>query len=229
MGTAEKILIVEDDAAVAEMVQTRLVREGFEVQWASDGAAGFEQVHTFQPQLILLDLTMPRMSGIEVCRRLREGEATRHIPIIMVTAHSADEEVTQGLDVGADDYVAKPFSVRQLISRIRAVLRRAPAPTPPPSDTLQVGEIVLDQRSHEVRARGELVPFTVTEFDILWHMAKDPGKVFSREMLLKLLDREEGELVKRNIDVHMTTVRKKLGAEGKRILTVRGKGYKVKA
>jgi len=230
MSNVEKILIVEDDAAIAEMVQTRLEREGFEVKWAADGKQGFDAVGSFLPSLILLDLTMPLMNGLEVCRKLRQEERTRAIPIIMVTANSDDTDVTLGLELGADDYVAKPFSVRQLVARIRAVLRRsAPAiKTETNAEELLVGGISLNQRTREVKVHNELVALTVTEFDILWHMGKECGKVFSREELLERLRRQDDSLVKRNIDVHVMTLRKKLGDEGPRIMTVRGIGYKLR-
>jgi len=229
MGAAEKILIVEDDLAISEMVQTRLEREGFQVQCAADGLTGYQAVGSFKPSLILLDLTMPKMNGIEVCRRLREEDKTRKIPIIMVTANADDADVTLGLELGADDYVAKPFSVRQLVARIRAVLRRVtPSTVDVSADVLQVGGISLDQRTREVKVHGDIVALTLTEFDILWHMAKEAGKVFSREALLERLQRQDDSLVKRNIDVHVMTLRKKLGDEGPRIMTVRGIGYKLR-
>ncbi len=229
MAAAEKILIVEDDVAIAEMVQARLEREGFRVKWAADGKAGLDAVHSFQPSLVLLDITMPQMNGIEVCKRLREEDKTKAIPIIMVTAHSEEADVTLGLELGADDYVAKPFSVRTLIARIRAVLRRSgPNLNDPVLNDLHVGGIRMDLRTREVRVHGEVVPFTATEFDLLWELARDAGKAFSREELLKRLERNESELVKRNIDVHVMTLRKKLGEEGGRIVTVRGIGYKVR-
>lgn len=226
----DKILIEEDDAAIAQMVQTRLEREGFQVQWAADGKQGFDAVGIFNPSLILLDLTMPPMSGLEVCRKLRQEENTRSIPIIMVTANSDDTDVTLGLELGADDYVAKPFSVRQLVARIRAVLRRAVpnGKIEANVDELTIGGICLNQRTREVKVHNQLVALTVTEFDILWHMGKECGKVFSREELLERLQRQDDSLVKRNIDVHVMTLRKKLGEEGPRIMTVRGIGYKLR-
>ena len=196
------------------------------------GKQGFDEVHTFHPSLILLDLTMPQMNGMEVCRRLREKEETRQIPIIMVTANSEDADITIGLELGADDYVAKPFSLRQLVARIRAVLRRTVTAGTPntatSSNKLQLNGIEMDYQSRELKLNGDNVPLTLTEFDLLWHMAKEPGKIFTREELLERLQKEDGTITKRNIDVHIMTLRKKMGDQGERINPVRGLGYKVR-
>ncbi len=233
MNAAEKILIVEDDAAIAEILRNRLSREGFEVQWAADGKMGYEAVQTFHPSLILLDLTMPQMNGIEVCRRLREKEDTRQIPIIMVTANSEDADITIGLELGADDYVAKPFSLRQLVARIRAVLRRAVntetlSPAGASSDSIQLSGIEMNYAKRELKLNGENITLTLTEFELLWNMVKDPGKIFSREEFLERLQKQDGSITKRNIDVHVMTLRKKMGEDGSRISTVRGLGYKIR-
>lgn len=226
--TPEKILIIEDDQAIADMVKARLEREGFEVHWRANGRLGWEAILALRPSLILLDITMPEMNGVEVCRLVRQGESTRRIPIIMVTANSDDADVTVGLEMGADDYVPKPFSLRQLVARIRAVLRRSVAPVAMDQSEINLGPLKIDCRGHEASIAGRLLNLTKTEFSLLQSMAAEPGRVFTREEHLELMDKEDDAIVKRNIDVHIMTLRRKLGEHGHLIHTVRGIGYKIK-
>lgn len=230
MGAAEAILIVDDDVEVSTMLETRLSREGFTVYKAADGKQGLDQARNLKPSLILLDLTMPVMGGLEVCKALRQEQKTKSIPIIMVTAHAEEEDVTRGLEIGADDYVAKPFSTGQLIARIRAVLRRSlngSAPSPEaPTAPIVLGPLTIDLRSHEATLRGNVLPLTLAEFTLLATMAAEPGKAFTREALAEKISRHEGPSENRNIDVHIMSVRKKLGADSGLIQTVRGIGYR---
>lgn len=223
----ETILIVEDEADLREVLRYNLAREGFTIHTARDGAEGLEKARTVKPDLVLLDLMLPDVDGGEVCRRLRAGESTATSRIIMVTAKSAESDVVLGLGLGADDYVTKPFGVKEIIARVKAVLRRGEtrdAERAPP--VIRRDGIEIDASRHEVLIDGEPEEFTATEFRLLSALAHRPGRVYSREDLLRRVMGDEAFLQERNIDVHIRSIRKKLGAHRDAIETVRGVGYR---
>jgi DNA-binding response OmpR family regulator len=226
----DTILVVEDDSDIVELLRYNLEREGFEVRAVGDGEAGLAAAETHQPALILLDLMLPGMEGLEVCRELRRRETTSTIPLIMLTAKGDEADIVLGLGLGADDYVTKPFSPKQLIARIRAVLRRGT--TRPASDTVERidrGPLVIDTARHEVRLDGTPVTLTLAEFRILHALAATPDRVFTRDQLLDRITQGKSVIIDRNVDVHVRAIRKKLGRYGDRIVTVRGVGYKCMA
>lgn len=223
----EKILVVEDEADLREVLAYNLSREGYRVLLAENGAEGLRKARKEAPDLLLLDLMLPDVDGLEVCRRLKRDPVTGSLPIIMVTAKGEEADVVLGLGVGADDYVSKPFSPRTLLARVKAVLRRGPqreeAET---SRRLARGPLSIDADRHEVRLEGQEVRLTATEFRLLHFLAVHPGRVFTRDQLLRRVMGEEVVLVDRNVDVHVRAVRGKLGAHRDLIETVRGVGYR---
>ncbi len=220
-----KILLVEDERDLLELLKYNLDREGFEVFTAETGEDGLKQVRTQTPDLILLDLMLPSMGGLEVCRSLKGRSETAEIPVIMLTAKGEESDVVLGLEFGADDYVRKPFSPRELIARIRAVLRRGTTVTEAKT-RIESDGIVLDRERHEVEVDGSLIELTRSEFRLMWTLAKHPGRVYAREELVERLTDGEVVILDRNIDVHVSSIRKKLGEMGGVIGTVRGVGYK---
>lgn len=220
------IYCVEDDAAIRELMVYALRASGFEASGFEDGALLFDALKDTTPQLILLDIMLPGgMDGIEILKRLRSAPATVSIPVIMASAKGTEYDKVLGLDLGADDYLAKPFGMMEMISRIRAVLRRAvPAPEAPP---LQMGELSIDPASHTVRAGGARVELTLKEFELLQLFLSHPGRVFTREKLLELVWDTDYVGETRTVDVHIGTLRTKLGPCGEYIRTVRGVGYRM--
>jgi phosphate regulon transcriptional regulator PhoB len=219
-----KIAIVEDEADILEVLRYNLHREGFSVTTAVDGAAGLDQIRREMPDLVLLDLMLPGMGGIDICRHLKASETTKSIPIIMVSAKGEEGDVVLGLHLGADDYITKPFSPRELVARVRAVLRRA---QPHQIEAkIEIGHLVIDADQHRVEVDGKEVKFTATEFRLLFHLASNPGRVFSREQLLDHATSNEAVIFDRNIDVHISTIRRKVGSDRQLIETIRGIGYR---
>jgi len=223
-----KIVVIEDESGIRDVLQYNLEREGFRVVGASDGESGLRAVRKETPDLVLLDLLMPGLDGIEVCRRLKMDAATHEIPIIMVTAKGEEADVVVGLGVGADDYVTKPFSPRELIARVRAVLRRVPrgSESPRADRRLEFSGLAIDTVRHEVSIRGEVVPFTATEFRLLHCLASHPGRVFTRDQLISRIIGEGRTVVDRNIDVHVRAIRRKLDDLQHLVQTIRGVGYR---
>ena len=222
-----RILVVEDEPDIAELIEYNLVREGYRVDVAGDGEDALERIVREAPDLVLLDLMLPGLDGVELCRRLKEDPVTRSIPVIMVTAKGEESDIVLGLGVGADDYVSKPFSPRELTARVRAVLRRgAPRVAGSRHERVARGGIVIDALKHDVRVDGERVAFTATEFRLLHLLASHPGRAFSRDELLSRVIGEHATVMDRNIDVHVRTIRRKLGAHRDLIETVRGVGYR---
>ena len=221
-----KIVVVEDEPDILENLRFNLEREGFEVACASDGVEGLEVVRREIPDLVLLDLLLPRMNGLEVCRTLKSEPATKKIPIIMVTAKGEETDIVLGLSLGADDYATKPFSPSELIARVRAVLRRSGAQQAETGERLVRDGLVIDTLKHEVSVDGESVTLTPTEFRLLLCLAAHPGRVFGRDYLVSRVIGEGVSVVDRTIDVHVQSIRKKLGAQRDRVETVRGVGYK---
>lgn len=220
------VLVVDDDVKTAELVRLYLEREHYRVLVAHDGRRALELGRQKRPDLIVLDLMLPKVDGLDVCRILR---AESEVPIIMLTARSTEDDVLLGLDLGADDYLAKPFSPRELVARVRALLRRAARAEPPP-ERLELGALTLDLGRHEVRLGGELLRLTPKEFGLLATLMREPGRVFSR---LELLERAFGfdyEGLERTVDVHVMKLRRKLRAvapTADHIETVYGIGYRM--
>lgn len=223
----DSILIVEDEQAIAAFVQTSLEREGFVVSAVRDGATALAQVHTQPPDLILLDLMLPGIDGLEVCRRLRARQP--YIPVIMLTARDQDVDKIVGLEVGADDYVTKPFNARELVARIRSVLRLAHAAGEKHTrDRLQVEDLVIDRARRIVTRAGRPVDLPPKEFDLLAALAWERGRVFGREMLLERVWGYDYVGESRTIDVHIQRLRARIEADPahpRYLLTVRGIGY----
>jgi DNA-binding response OmpR family regulator len=222
-----RVLIVEDEPDIRDLVVHHLKREGYLVSAASSGEEALRQVQAGPPDLVLLDLMMPAMDGLEVCRRLRQDPATAMLPIVMLTAKGDEVDRVLGLEIGADDYIVKPFSPKELLARVRAVLRRSrPAPGTAP---LRIGALVMDLGTHTASVGGDALALTPKEFDLLRALVEARGRVLSREFLL---DRVWGyahasEIESRTVDVHVRRLRVKLGPEGRRILTVKSVGYRL--
>jgi DNA-binding response OmpR family regulator len=215
------IVVVEDEAAIADAVAARLRAEGFAVESAADGPAGVELCRRLQPDLVVLDLMLPGFDGLEACRRI---QAERPVPVLMLTALGSETDVLVGLGVGADDYVTKPFSTRELAARVKAILRRVDrAAEPGGTARIEVADLVIDPAARQVRRADELVHLTPTEFDLLLFLARSPGVVFSREHLLTEVWGYEDGSGPRTVDTHVAAVRRKVGAEWVR--TAHGVGY----
>ncbi len=227
-GMARKrIVIVEDERDMADLVAMRLRKEGYQVEVACDGPRGLEMVRASPPDLVLLDLMLPGMSGTEVAAALRGDPRTAGVPIIMVTARAEESDVVVGLKFGADDYVTKPFSLSVLTARIDAVLRRSVLRETGTAGTLKVGPITIDTQRHEVEVDGRVVGLTLTEFRLLAALAAARGRVLSRNQLMDQAMGLDVIVTDRTVDVHITSLRKKLGAARGRLQTVRGVGYKL--
>jgi two-component system phosphate regulon response regulator PhoB len=221
------ILIIDDEKDLLELVRYNLEKDAYDVICASDGQSGFEIAVKHRPDLIVLDLMMPGIDGLEVCRRLRAENRTVHTPLIMLTARATEADRIVGLEMGADDYVTKPFSPRELVARVKAVLRRTAQQHEPP-ELIKHGSIVIDVNRHEVTSDGQVVNLTATEFRILQYMASRPGRVLSRDEIIDAALNRDTDVFDRTIDVHITAIRRKLGKRGDQIATVRGFGYKFK-
>jgi two-component system alkaline phosphatase synthesis response regulator PhoP len=225
-----RVLLVEDEQDVAELIRFNFAREGHDVRVAVTGADALRQAREFRPEVILLDIMVPQLNGWEVCRRLKEDPETRSIPVIMVTGRVEEGDKILGFELGADDYVTKPFSPRELLARVRAVLRRARAgDAPEPKARLSAGSLEIDRRRFEVTMTGKPVELTRKEFELLAVLVGTPGRVFGREELLDLVWGQDGFVEPRTVDVHVARLRGKftaarLPAPG--IETVRGVGYR---
>lgn len=223
----EKILLIEDDSDISELVQYNLEREGYKVYASGDGEIGLSQAVQLKPDLIILDLMLPGLDGLSVCRKLRANPITAEVPIVMLTAKGEESDVVIGLEMGADDYVSKPFSPKELLARIRAVLRRPRlGQTQVDNGRRSVGPITIDPERHEVFQNGAPLSLTLAEYRLLSALTSRPGRVFTREQLLEKITGGEAYVIDRNVDVHVRAIRKKLGDDAEFIVTVRGVGYK---
>lgn len=221
------ILIIEDERPLVEVLTHNLKREGFEVLVASDGLDGLRQAQLRLPDLIVLDLMLPVKPGLEVCRELKMGARTRDIPIIMVTAKSEESDELVGFATGADDYVTKPYSMKVLIQRIKKELRRAQVQDEPPTGTVIASQgVVIDRHGHRALYREQELPLTPTEFRLLEVLIRQAGRAFTRYELMDAAIGEDAVVLERTIDVHIKSLRKKLGEAGDLIETVRGVGYR---
>ncbi len=222
------IYIVEDDAEVREMETYALKSSGFEVLAFDCGKAMDEQVKVKVPDLFILDIMLPGEDGLSILKRLRSQEITRDIPVIMLTAKGAELDKVKGLDLGADDYMAKPFGILELISRVRAVLRRSDRGTVESevSEIFSVGNVELDDRRHLVRVNGNAVDLTFKEYELLKLLMSHPGTVYSRQQILEKIWGIDFDMDTRTVDMHVKTLRQKLGDQGSIVQTVRNVGYK---
>jgi len=228
MDHQTNILIVEDEPEIGALIALHLQKVGYATHHVASGEDGLSAVAREEPSLIMLDLMLPGIDGLEVCRRLKRGEATRHIPIVMVSAKGEESDIVAGLELGADDYVVKPFSSQVLMARVRNVLRRALVPVLEEDSNIRVAAgIRVDRDRHEVTADGEPISLTTTEFDILTFLMRRPGFVRTRDQIISAVHGDQVVLSRRTIDVHITALRRKLGPLGGMIETIRGVGYRL--
>jgi len=223
---SRRILVVEDETDLLDAVSFALKKDGLKPIPAENGEDALRLVEESRPDLVLLDLMLPGLDGIEVCRRLRSNDKTARIPIIMVTAKAEETDAIIGLGVGADDYIRKPFGLKELVARVRAVLRRSEEPQDPSPRIVTAGELEVDPSRHEARLAGNPINLTATEFRLLYHLVRNRGRVYTRGQLLERAVGSDVIVVERNIDVHISALRRKLGEYGSRIETIRGVGYK---
>jgi DNA-binding response OmpR family regulator len=221
-STARRIAVIEDEESIASAIATRLRSEGYEVEIAGDGPGGVQLCDRFRPDLVVLDLMLPGLDGIEVCKQIQRDRPT---PVLMLTARDSETDLLVGLAVGADDYMTKPFSARELVARVHALLRRADRPAMGEGRAIRIGAIELDGSTRRVRLEGELVHLTPIEFDLVHYLASRPGRVASREELLVNVWGYEVPSGARTVDSHIRSIRRKLGADVVR--TVHGVGYAV--
>ena len=224
----EKILVVEDEEDILELIAYNLKGDGYSVIEASSGEKALDQVSSHNPDLILLDLMLPTIDGLEVCKRLKGHATTRDVPIIIVSAKGEEADVVTGLELGADDYVPKPFRPRELIARVKAVLRRKGTPTGNATQLLSLLDLEIDPGRREVRVAGASVALTYTEFEVLHFLAQRPGWVFTRYQIVDAVRGEDYAVTDRSVDVQITGLRKKLGKAGSYVETVRNVGYRFK-
>lgn len=224
----KKILIVEDEEDVMELIRYNLAKEGFNCDAAYNGQEALKKAQATLPDLVLLDLMLPEVDGLEVCKRLKSSPQTEHIPIVMVTAKSDEADIITGLELGADDYITKPFSPKVLVARVRAVLRRKTTEIPEKSTVIRIHDIQIDPGRHKVLVKDKAVELTSSEFGLLHFLAARPGWVFTRYQIVDAIHGTDYPVTDRSIDVQVVGLRKKLGPAGKYIETVRGIGYRFK-
>lgn len=224
----EKILVVDDEADILELIRYNLAKEGYRVTCVPNGEEAIRKVRDDEPDLIVLDLMLPGADGLQICRQLKSRQNTSHVPILILTAKAEDADIVSGLELGADDYVTKPFSPRVLLARVRAVLRRNKPEEPEDHTAIKMENLVIDSSRHEVRVSGQIVSLTASEFRILQFLARRPGWVFTREQIIVAVKGDDYPVTERSVDVQIAGLRKKLGAIGNRIETVRGVGYRFK-
>lgn len=221
-----KILIVEDEEDVVELIRYNLEKNGYLTESAMDGRKALAKIRLKAPDLILLDLMLPEVDGLEVCRTVKNDPATAGIPVIMLTAKGTEADIVAGLEMGADDYITKPFSPRVLMARVKAVLRRNDMPADSDKTTLRIHEIEIDPGRHKVTVLGKPVSLTMTEFSLLRFLAARPGWVFTRYQIVDAVHGTDYPVTDRSVDVQVVGLRKKLGRAGQYIETVRGVGYR---
>jgi two-component system alkaline phosphatase synthesis response regulator PhoP len=224
----ENILVVEDEEDILELVRYNLNKEGYRVTGVLSGEEGMQAARSHPPDLIILDLMLPGMDGLTVCRELKQDARTRDLPIIILTAKGEEADIVAGLELGADDYITKPFSPRVLLARLRAVLRRRRAKSSSDRDILEIHKMVIHTGRHEVLVEGRPVDLTATEFRLLSFLAQRPGWVFTRSQIVQGVQGQDYAVTDRAVDVQIVGLRKKLGAAGQFIETVRGVGYRLK-
>ena len=224
----ESILVVEDEKDIRELLKYNLEKEGYQVFGAATGEEALRAIRDRRLDLILLDLMLPGIDGLEVCRRIKGEAQTQHLPIIMLTAKGEEADIVTGLELGADDYITKPFSPRVLLARVRAALRRRNVQFPLGTEPLKTDELVIHPGRHEVFLQGQPILLTVTEFRLLHLLVRKPGWVFTRTQIVNEIHGEDYPVSDRSIDVQIVSLRKKLGPFGSQIETIRGIGYRFK-
>ncbi|MHB9132720.1 MAG: response regulator [Armatimonadota bacterium] len=224
----EKILVIEDEDDIQELVSYNLAKEGYQVTCAASGEEGLKRALALMPDLVILDLMLPGMDGLEVGKVLKHNPKTQDIPIIMLTAKSEEADIVTGLELGADDYITKPFSPRVLIARVRVVLRRHAEPSAEDLAVIRTGDLVIHPGRHEVTVQGQSIELTFTEFRVLHTLVRQPGWVLSRYQIVDAVRGDDYAVTERAVDVQIYGLRKKLGPAGDRIETVRGVGYRFK-
>jgi phosphate regulon transcriptional regulator PhoB len=223
----KRILIIEDDRDIVELVRYNLANEGFQVSASLDGATGLAALRKSPPDLLLLDLMLPRLSGLDICREIRRDETLNRLPILMLTARGDEADRVVGLEMGADDYVSKPFSPRELVARVKALLRRAEPPTEAPR-LIEVGKLLIDPAAYRVTLGGKPVTLSTLEFRLLYYLASRPNRVFTRDQLLDAVWGTERFVTPRSVDVYMRRLREKVEPDPEQpehLKTVRGAGY----
>jgi len=223
-----KLLIVEDEPSIQEVLVYNLKKEGFDVFVAMDGREGLRQVEAQRPDLVILDLMLPQIDGLEVCRQIRSQTRTQNTRVLMLTARSEETDEIVGFNMGADDYVTKPFKVKALVHRIKSLLRRS-AGEAPSEDSISVNGIQIDRIRHTAKANGRELILTPTEFRLLWTFSRSPGRPFDRHELMDRCRGEDANTLERTIDVHVRSLRLKLGDLESLIETVRGVGYRFRS
>jgi DNA-binding response OmpR family regulator len=221
------ILVIDDEPELVKLLDYNLTKAGYLVLTAKDGENGLATARKHSPDAIILDVMMPGLDGWEVCKRLRQDPSTSALPVIMLTAKADEGDRVLGLELGADDYVTKPFGVRELLARVKALLRRSEVASTS-TEVVKAGKIVIDSSRRTVTVAGKPVALTATEFNLLKALAEKEGRVISREDLLSLARGDEVAVMDRTVDVHVAALRKKLGKHGEMIETVRGVGYRMK-
>ncbi len=223
----KKVLIIEDDRDIVELVRYNLANEGFHVSSATDGVSGLAAVKKSPPDLLLLDLMLPKLPGLEICREVRKDETLNRLPILMLTARGEEADRVVGLEMGADDYVTKPFSPRELLARVKALLRRAEPPTDAPR-AIEIGKLIIDPASYRVSHSGKAVPLSTLEFRLLYYLASRPNRVFTRDQLLDAVWGADRFVTPRSVDVYVRRLREKIESDPEHpahLKTVRGAGY----
>ncbi len=223
----KKILVVDDEPDVTDLVAYHLKARGFHVETLNEATASISKARGYNPDLIILDIMMPHLSGIQICRILKTDNKLARIPLIFLTAKSEPHDRIEGLETGADDYLGKPFSPKELVLRVESILRRAAAPQQPAATKIQIGDITLDSDTHRVAVRGELIDLTATEFKLLRLLMERQGRVQTREHLLLNVWNYSTEIETRTVDTHIRRLREKLGTEAGWIETIRGVGYRI--
>jgi len=224
----KRILVVEDDPDIVELLRYNLAREDFEVHSAADGKKGLEMARRASFDLIILDLMLPQLSGLEVCKEIRRNPELSSLPVIVLTARGEETDRVLGLELGADDYVTKPFSIREMVARVKALLRRADREKTEPAETLRVGSLTIDPSAYRVERDGAAIPLTALEFRLLHYLASRPNRVFSRDQLLDAVWGTERFVTPRSVDVFIRRLREKIEADPvhpRYIKTMRGAGY----
>jgi two-component system alkaline phosphatase synthesis response regulator PhoP len=223
----KRILIIEDDRDIVELVRYNLANEGFQVSSAHDGSTGLTTLKKTPPDLLLLDLMLPKLSGLEICREIRRDDSLNRLPILMLTARGEEADRVVGLEMGADDYVTKPFSPRELLARVKALLRRAEPPADAPR-TIEIGKLAIDPASYRVSHSGKPVPLSTLEFRLLYYLASRPNRVFTRDQLLDAVWGTDRFVTPRSVDVYVRRLREKIESDPENpvhLKTVRGAGY----
>jgi two-component system phosphate regulon response regulator PhoB len=220
------ILVVDDEEDILELIRWHLVREGYEVLCAVSGEEAWDTIKQNRIELLVLDLMLPGIDGLELTRRLKTSDETRSIPILMLSAKGEEADIVLGLELGADDYVTKPFSPRVLLARVRAVFRRRAQATPPPEDVIKIHELEIHLGRHSLTIDGRMVDLTHTEFQVLALLSRRPGWVFTRSQIVDAVHGDDYPVTDRSVDVQIVGLRKKLADHGHLIETVRGVGYR---